>query len=105
MAGTKDGRCRRIGRQGALLEIDKNEGGGCNNEKKKKKNGRKNEEREEGGKKGRKRGKGNLFPTFHFQFSARRQELTSFRLLIASILQQTNVKLAVTQFVTETGFY
>lgn len=106
MAGYERWPCRRIARQRGWVEIDKNEGGGYKNEEKKRKRGREGKmKRGDGG--GRKwgGGEGNLFPTFHFQFSARRQELTSFRLLIATILQQTNVKLAVTQFVTETGFY
>lgn len=106
MAGYERWPCRRIARQRGWVEIDKNEGGGYKNEEKKRKRGREGKmKRGDGG--GRKwgGGEGNLFPTFHFQFSARRQELTSFRLLIATILQQTNVKLAVTQFITETGFY
>lgn len=108
MAGYERWPCRRIARQRGWVEIDKNEGGGYKNEEKKRKRGREGKmKRGAGGRKemGGGGGEGNLFPTFHFQFSARRQELTSFRLLIATILQQTNVKLAVTQFVTETGFY
>lgn len=107
MAGYERWPCRRIARQRGWVEIDKNEGGGYKNEEKKRKRGREGKmKRGAGGRKEMGRGgEGNLFPTFHFQFSARRQELTSFRLLIATILQQTNVKLAVTQFVTETGFY
>lgn len=77
MAGTKDGRCRRIGRQGALLEIDKNEGGGCNNEEKKKKNGRKNE-----GRRGKKEGNGGKETCSQlFTFSSRlvdRNDVVSF---------------------------
>lgn len=53
-------------------------------------------------KRGRKEEKETCSSTFHFQLSSSRQQLTSFRLLIASILQQPNVKLAATQFVTRT---
>ena len=70
-------------------------------EKKKFARERGREEREEGGE------KETCSQLFAFSSPARRQELTrlSFRLLIASILQSPNVKLAVTQFVTQAGYH
>lgn len=50
-------------------------------------------------------GERKLVPNFSLSVLGSSTGTTSFRLLIALILQQTNVKLAVTQFVTETGFY